>query len=98
MKFMCVQERWAVLALALISSKPVILESQAQEPIRAAPSGFTTFAPIVEKIAPSVVTIFTTERITRKATSLPFSDDAMRQFFGVPMEPSQRGQQTIEGL
>jgi len=41
-----------------------------------------TFAPIVEKVAPSVVTVFTTQTVSRTMAPFPFSDDALRQFFG----------------
>src|SRR5437016_11297956 len=42
----------------------------------------TTFAPLVERVAPSVVTVFTTQTVSRGLTANPFSDDALRQFFG----------------
>src|SRR5437773_3192776 len=44
----------------------------------------TTFAPVVEKVAPSVVTVFTTQTVSRGLTTFPFSDDTLRQFFGGP--------------
>jgi serine protease Do len=57
----------------------------------------TTFAPIVEKVAPSVVTVFTTQTVSRALATLPFSDEMLRQFFGG--QPSQReGKQTLQGL
>jgi serine protease Do len=59
------------------------------------PTGIiTTFAPIVEKVAPSVVTVFTTQTVSRPASA--FSDDILRQFFGGRL-PSQ-GKQTLQGL
>src|SRR5215217_309582 len=56
----------------------------------------TTFAPIVEKVAPSVVTVFTTQTVSRGATTYPFGDDALRQFFGGQLP--RQGKQTLQGL
>jgi serine protease Do len=56
----------------------------------------TSFAPIVEKVAPSVVTVFTTQTVPRGLTTFPFSDDTLRQFFGGQLP--QRGKQTLQGL
>jgi serine protease Do len=57
----------------------------------------TTFAPIVEKVAPSVVTVFTTQTLSRTLAPFPFSDDALRQFFGGQL-PQRQGKQTLQGL
>src|SRR5262245_66615934 len=57
----------------------------------------TTFAPVVEKVAPSVVTVFTTQTVSRGQTALSFSDDALRQFFG-DRTPQRQGKQTLQGL
>src|SRR4029450_13922893 len=57
----------------------------------------TTFAPVVEKVAPSVVTVFTTQTGSRTLAPLPFSDDALRQFFGGQL-PQRQGKQTLQGL
>jgi serine protease Do len=59
--------------------------------------GITTFAPIVEKVAPTVVTVFTTESVTRPALSFPFSDEALREFFGGQL-PQSEGKETLHGL
>src|SRR5213083_1588978 len=56
-----------------------------------------TFAPIVEKIAPSVVTVFTSQTVARGLTSFPFGDDTLRQFFG-GQSPQRQGKQTLQGL
>src|SRR6184192_1279669 len=56
-----------------------------------------TFAPIVEKVAPSVVTVFTSQTVARGLTSFPFGDDALRQFFG-GQSPQRQGKQTLQGL
>src|SRR5438046_10694019 len=55
-----------------------------------------TFAPIVEKVAPSVVTVFTTQTVSRGLTPFPFSDDTFRQFFGGQLP--RQGKQTLQGL
>jgi S1-C subfamily serine protease len=57
----------------------------------------TTFAPVVEKIAPSVVTVFTTQTVSRGLAPFPFSDDTLRQFFGGQL-PRGQGKQTLQGL
>ena len=57
----------------------------------------TSFAPVVEKIAPSVVTVFTTQTVSRGLTTSPFSDDTLRQFFGGQL-PQGQGKQTLQGL
>ena len=70
----------------------------AQEPVQTRQRGvITTFAPIVEKVAPSVVTVFTTQTVSRGLTSFPFGDDTLRQLFGGE-SPQKQGKQTLQGL
>src|SRR6266536_1320348 len=69
----------------------------AQEPSPSQQGLITTFAPIVEKVAPSVVTVFTTQTVSRGLTAFPFSDDTLRQFFGGQL-PQGQGKQTLQGL
>src|SRR5881227_1038819 len=57
----------------------------------------TSFAPVAEKVAPSVVTVFTTQTVSRGQSAFPFSDDALRQFFGGQL-PQRQGKQTLQGL
>jgi serine protease Do len=57
----------------------------------------TSFAPVVEKVAPSVVTVFTTQTVSRGSTTFSFSDDTLRQFFGGGLSQRQ-GKQTLQGL
>ena len=52
----------------------------AQQPQQTREGIVTTFAPVVEKVAPSVVTVFTTQTVSRGQTAFSFSDDALRQF------------------
>jgi serine protease Do len=61
------------------------------------PGVITSFAPVVEKVAPSVVTVFTTQTVSRTTPPFPFSDDALRQFFGGQL-PQRQGKQTLQGL
>ena len=70
---------------------------RAQEPAHTQHGVITTFAPIVEKVAPSVVTVFTTQTVSRTLAPFPFSDDALRQFFGGQL-PQKQGKQTLQGL
>jgi serine protease Do len=69
----------------------------AQSPAQTQQGLITTFAPIVEKVAPSVVTVFTTQTVSRGLNAFPFSDDTLRQFFG-GQSPQTQGKQTLQGL
>jgi S1-C subfamily serine protease len=69
----------------------------AQETPPMQPGVIASFAPVVEKVAPSVVTVFTTQTVSRTAAPFPFSDDALRQFFGGQL-PQRQGKQTLQGL
>src|SRR6266487_2566124 len=69
---------------------------RAQEPAHTQQGVITTFAPIVEKVAPSVVTVFTTQTVSRGLSPFPFSDDVLRQFFGGQLP--RHGKQTLQGL
>ena len=68
-----------------------------QEPSPSQQGFVTTFAPVVEKVAPSVVTVFTTQTVSRGLTTFPFGDDTLRQFFG-GQSPQRQGKQTLQGL
>src|SRR5437773_3605669 len=68
-----------------------------QEPAQPQQGVTTTFAPVVEKVAPGVVTVFTTQTVSRGVTSFPFGDDTLRQFFGGQSTQTQ-GKQTLQGL
>ena len=69
----------------------------AQEPAQTQRGVITTFAPIVEEVAPSVVTVFTTRTVSRGLTTFPFGDDTLRQFFG-GQSPQRQGKQTLQWL
>jgi serine protease Do len=69
----------------------------AQEPEHAPQGAITTFAPVVEKVAPTVVTVFTTQNVSKTNLPFPLSDEALREFFGGQL-PQKQGKQTLEGL
>src|SRR5438876_1893158 len=73
------------------------VSAAAQEPAQTQQGVITTFAPIVEKVAPSVVTVFTTQTVSRVLSQSPFSDDILREFFG-GQSPQRQGKQTLQGL
>jgi serine protease Do len=68
----------------------------AQEPAGVL-AGLNTFAPIVDKVTPSVVTVFTTQNVTRNVAPFPFSDKGLRQFFGLPT-PRSQDKEMLQGL
>ena len=82
----------AILCVSTSAFSPV-----AQETASSQPGVITSFAPIVDKVAPSVVTVFTTQTVSRGVTTFPFSDDALRQYFGGQL-PQRQGKQTLQGL
>ena len=79
------------LLCVLTSPSPI----GAQQTQQARQGIITTFAPVVDKVAPSVVTVFTTQTVSRGQTA--FSDDILRQFFG-GSAPQRQGKQTLQGL
>ncbi len=84
----------ALLNVALICVQAGVVSVAAQQTREGI---ITTFAPVVEKVAPSVVTVFTTETVSRGVSASPFSDDILRQFFG-GRAPQRQGKQTLQGL
>src|SRR5881296_249396 len=89
----------ALFVLTILCVHGGVFAAAAPEPTPAPTrEGITaTFAPIVEKVAPSVVTVFTTQTVARGLTSFPFGDDTLRQFFG-GQSPQRQGKQTLQGL
>jgi serine protease Do len=69
----------------------------AQESADTSQAQISSFAPVVEKVAPTVVTVFTTQSISRPALRFPFSDEGLREFFGGQV-PRTEGKQTVQGL
>ncbi len=86
-----------VLLIGILSVQASVLSAAAQEPAQTPHGVITTFAPIVEKVAPSVVTVFTTQTVSRGLTAFPFGDDMLRQFFG-GQSLQRQGKQTLQGL
>src|SRR6266540_4349237 len=85
------------LMVAILFVHTGAFSSAAQEPSQTREGIITSFAPVVEKVAPSVVTVFTTQTVSRGLTAFPFSDDTLRQFFG-GQSPQSQGKQTLQGL
>src|SRR5438046_6483460 len=88
---------WVLLFVIVLCLAKGGFSSVAQEPSPSHQGISTTFAPIVEKVAPSVVTVFTTQTVSRGLTTFPFGDDTLRQFFG-GQSPQRQGKQTLQGL
>ena len=88
---------WVLFILAVLCVHTGLSGVIAQQPRQTGDGIITTFAPVVEKVAPSVVTVSTTQTVSRGLTAYPFSDDALRQFFG-GRAPQRQGKQTLQGL
>jgi len=86
----------AFLIVTILCVHTGVISVAAQELAQTQQGVITTFAPIVEKVAPSVVTVFTTQTVSRGMTTAPFGDDALRQFFGGQLP--RQGKQTLQGL
>ena len=82
-------------AMLSVLTRPFSAAAQETAPMR--PGVIASLAPIVEKVAPSVVTVFTTQTISRTLAPFPSSDDTLRQFFGGQL-PQREGKQTLQGL
>jgi serine protease Do len=76
-------------------TSPFSVAPQGTTPLQ--PGVIDSFAPVVEKVAPSVVTVFTTQTVSRTQAPFPLSDDTLRQFFGGQL-PQRQGKQTLQGL
>src|SRR5438874_246654 len=86
------------LGVSVLFAHIGVFFTAAQGPAQRQQGVITTFAPIVEKVAPSVVTVFTTQTVARGLSAFPFSDDdTLRQFFGGQL-PRGQGKQTLQGL
>jgi serine protease Do len=67
------------------------------KPLQQVPGTLTTFAPIVEKVSPSVVTIATSKMVSQ-AKNPYFNDPLFRRFFGIPEEGGEeQGEQAPRG-
>src|SRR5438045_2927935 len=88
---------WVLLFVIVLCLAKGGFSAAAQEPAQTQQGVITTFAPTVEKVAPSVVTVFTTQTVPRGLSAFPFGDDTLRQFFGGQL-PQRQGKQTLQGL
>ena len=86
-----------LFAVALFCVHTSAFLAIAQQPQQTRAGTITSFAPVVEKVAPSVVTVFTTQTVSRGQATLSLSDDALRQLFG-GRSPQTQGKQTLQGL
>src|SRR5207244_13296253 len=91
----CVAGGLLIGIVLCVSTSSSSVEAQGTPPMQ--PGLIASFAPVVEKVAPSVVTVFTTQTVSRGQSTFPFSDDALRQFFGGQL-PQTQGKQTLQGL
>ena len=88
---------FGLLIGAILCASTSAFSAAAQQSTPTQPGIIASFAPVVEKIAPSVVTVFTTQTVSRTTAPFPFADDALRQFFGGQL-PQRQGKQTLQGL
>src|SRR5215471_15342389 len=86
-----------LFAVALFCVHTSAFLAIAQQPQQTRAGTITSFAPVVEKVAPSVVTVFTTQTVSRGQATFSLSDDALRQLFG-GRSPQTQGKQTLQGL
>ena len=87
----------ALSAMAVLCTLTSLSSKGEQQPQQTREGIITSFAPVVEKVAPSVVTVFTTQTVSRGQTAFSLSDDALRQLFG-GRAPQSQGKQTLQGL
>jgi hypothetical protein len=66
---------WAGLSILFVSV------TQGANPSEKLPG---TFAPVVEAIAPSVVTVYSKRTVKEDLVRIPFDDPMWRRFFGLP--------------
>jgi len=80
----------AVLALgfatAAVAARPLVPQSMPQVQL--------TFAPVVKRVAPAVVNVYS-QSVVQTPTNPLFSDPLFRQFFGATPEMRQRVQQSL---
>lgn len=89
---------WLALAPGTVpaSAPPKLKVDNA--PLGADTRGATSFSPIVKKVAPSVVNIYSTKTVRQNPGLAPFFDDPFfRQFFGIPFEsiPRERRERSL---
>jgi serine protease Do len=72
-------------------SEPYTPPALDQRPIESTPSGRTSFAPVVKKVTPGVVKVFTSAKVrTTGYNGMSDMDEFMRRFFGEQMPRNNR--------
>ena len=84
----------ALAPLGLADDMPTVKVDP--KPLPQVAGTLTTFAPVVEKVAPSVVTIATSKMVSR-AKNPYFNDPLFRRFFGIPDDGEQPGEEAPKG-
>src|SRR5260221_9088314 len=84
----------APLALAEDTTPPTVKVDP--KPLPQVAGTLTTFAPVVDKVAPSVVTI-ATSKMVKKTQNPYFNDPMFRRFFGIPDEQEEPGDEAPRG-
>lgn len=59
--------------------------------------GITSFAPVVKRVSPSVVTIYSSKTVRQMPGGSPFDDPILRRFFGGPEEDEMPGRPPNRG-
>ncbi len=77
-----------VFGAAIFAGAPVSAQEPSHSPI-------VSFAPVVERVVPSVVSIFTTQTVRARAQQIP---PEWRRFFGDSLPNGKLPNQTVEGL
>src|SRR5882762_10398661 len=80
----------AVAPLAFAEEVPTVKVDP--KPLPQVAGTLTTFAPVVDKVAPSVVTIATSKMVS-KSKNPYFNDPMFRRFFGIPDDQEEPGHQ-----
>jgi len=81
------------LAFAVVAGEKAAMPrlNEQPAPLSRETKAATSFAPIIKKVAPSVVNIYSTRTIRTPAFRHPFFDDEwLRRFFGEPFGPGPR--------
>jgi Do/DeqQ family serine protease len=88
---------WSVYGADSTAPAPVVLAAPAGAEARTIGAGIDSYAPVVDRVAPTVVTI-RSERRVRPAQQFPFSEDPFfRRFFGDRLPQGPEAQPRREG-
>jgi serine protease Do len=81
----------------LSAASPAPTVASAPAPVPAAVAG-ASYAPVVERVMPAVVTIRVEKRASMVPTDQQIPDDLFRRFFGEPAPQQRRGQRIPRGV